>query len=378
MSHSAAVPAHHTPGTGPSPASGTTPAGGRRAAAPMISVRDLTKTFTQGSRTVEALRGVSLDVPAGSIHGIIGHSGAGKSTLVRCLTMLEKPTSGAVEVNGLDLASVSAGDLLKARRRIGMVFQHANLFHSRTVRDNVAYPLEVTGAKAAARRTRADELLALVGLEGFADSYPAQLSGGQRQRVGIARALASDPDVLLCDEPTSALDPSTTDGILDLIADLSSRLGLTVLVITHEMHVVKRLCHSVSLLDAGRIVESGDLASVAADLDSRLSSALLPLPASALAHGGLLLETLATGEAAAVPVSRLVERGAGADVELLAGSVEDLAGCRFAHHLLRLPDTVDPDSVIADLQPHGVRARLRTRAELADAQSHADDFGGAQ
>ncbi len=376
MSHSAAVPARPASGTASSPASGTSAE--PRDAAPMISVRNLTKTFAQGRRTVEALRDVCLDVPAGTIHGIIGHSGAGKSTLVRCLTMLEEPTSGAVEVNGLDLASVSAGELLRARRRIGMVFQHANLFHSRTVRDNVAYPLEVTGAKPASRRARAEELLALVGLEGYADSYPAQLSGGQRQRVGIARALASDPDVLLCDEPTSALDPSTTDGILDLIADLSSRLGLTVLVITHEMHVVKRLCHSVSLLDAGQIVESGDLAAVAADLDSRLSAALMPLPASALAHGGQLLETLATDEAASVPVSRLVERGSGADVELLAGSVEDLAGHRFAHHLLRLPDTVDPDAVIADLQQHGVRARLRTRAELADAQSHANDLGGAQ
>lgn len=259
-----------------------------------------------------------------------------------------------------------------------MVFQHANLFHSRTVRDNVAYPLEVTGAKASARRARADELLALVGLEDFADSYPSQLSGGQRQRVGIARALASDPDVLLCDEPTSALDPATTDDILDLISDLSARLGLTVLVITHEMHVVKRLCHAVSLLEAGQIVESGDLADVAADLDSRLSAALMPLPASALAEDGVLLETLATGEAARVPVTLHLARGADAEAELLAGSVEELAGRRFAHHLLRLPETVDVDAAVVELQAHGVVARRRSRADLADAQQTAQTLGGAQ
>ena len=263
---------------------------------PMIEVRGLEKTFRQGAKEIRALRGVDLAVAPGRIHGIIGQSGAGKSTLVRCLTLLEPPTSGTVSVAGKDLTRESRSGLLDSRRRIGMVFQHANLFSSRTARDNVAYPLEVAGGSdATARRARADELLALVGLEGFEGSYPAQLSGGQKQRVGIARALASDPDVLLCDEPTSALDPASTEGVLTLIEDLSRRLGLTVLVITHEMHVVKRLCHEVSLLQDGRIVQSGDLGDVASDLDSPLSAALLPLPTPHAARDQRLVEVLGPG-----------------------------------------------------------------------------------
>ena len=348
----------------------------------MISIRGLRKVYRQREREVIALDGIDLTVPTGAVHGIIGHSGAGKSTLVRCLTLLDRPTSGSVSIDGADLAQAADRDLLQARRRIGMVFQHANLLDSRTVLGNVAYPLEITGQDRSARTARARELLGLVGLQDFESSYPSQLSGGQRQRVGIARALASDPRVLLCDEPTSALDPATTDGILELIRDLSDRLGLTVVVITHEMHVVKKICTSVSLLDRGRIVEGGALTEVASTLGSRLSSALLPLPEAALDTTGALLEVLGHGSAADVPVSAVIKERFGHNVRVLAGSVEDLAGERFAHHLLALPEGLTGagglDDVVAFLQQNGYQAAQRTRTQVETAQGTAQDLGGAQ
>lgn len=349
----------------------------------MISIRGLRKIYRQGEREVVALDGIDLTVPAGAVHGIIGHSGAGKSTLVRCLTLLDRPSSGSVSIDGADLATAADRDLLQARRRIGMVFQHANLLDSRTVLGNVAFPLEVTGQGKAARADRARELLALVGLQEFENSYPAQLSGGQRQRVGIARALASDPRVLLCDEPTSALDPATTDGILELIRDLSNRLGLTVVVITHEMHVVKKICTSVSLLDSGRIVEGGALTQVASALGSRLSAALLPLPEAAWDADGQLIEVLAYGSATDVPVSTVIRDRFGLGVRILAGSVEDLAGERFAHHLVAVPDGAangpgGVEAVVGFLQDNGYRAAQRTRTQVAAAQDTAQDLGGAQ
>ena len=186
----------------------------------MIEVTDLKKVYRQPNREIRALDGVTLTVPDDSVHGVIGQSGAGKSTLVRCIAMLDRPTSGTVAINGADLTSVHASELRRARRRLGLVFQNANLFDSRTIAANVAYPLELAGVGRAERTAKAQELLGLVGLAATGEAFPAQLSGGQRQRVGIARALATDPDVLLCDEPTSALDPATTGEILDLIAAL--------------------------------------------------------------------------------------------------------------------------------------------------------------
>ncbi len=324
----------------------------------MITVTDLTKVYSQGARTVHALDGVSLTVPSGSIHGIIGHSGAGKSTLVRCLTMLDRPTSGTVSINGVDLTAARSDALRSARRRIGLVFQQANLFDSRTIAQNVAYPLEIVKADAAHRRAKVDELLGLVGLADARDAYPSQLSGGMRQRVGIARALATDPDVLLFDEPTSALDPRTTDEILNLIVSLRNS-ELAVLVITHEMHVVKRICDSVSLLEGGRIVESGPLTDVVKQLDGRLSQALLGIPPHAEDTGpGTLVDVLSAGPRALQPVVAHVSIAVGAEISILAGSVEHLAGTTFSHLRLSVPEGVDPQRVIGELRSLGADAQL--------------------
>lgn len=320
----------------------------------MITVTDLRKVYHQGTREVVALDGVSLQVPKGSIHGIVGHSGAGKSTLVRCLTLLDRPTSGSVNIDGKELTTVKDTEVRAARRRIGMVFQHANLLDSRTAAGNVAHPMELVRTPRNRIRDRAAELLKLVGLEGFEDAYPAQLSGGQRQRVGIARALAADPHVLLCDEPTSALDPATTSEILDLIQDLTNRLQLTVLVITHEMYVVKRICDSVSLLAKGRIVEHGPLREVAADLNGQLAKSLIPLPPAAIPGRGAVLEIWFSGRTASEPVLSTITRRFDVDVNVLAGSIETLAGSQFGRLRVQLADQAPVAEIMAYLRDQGV------------------------
>ncbi len=245
----------------------------------MIELKGVTKVYPRkGAESVVALDDLSLTIMDGEIHGIVGESGAGKSTLIRCLTALEKPTSGSILVDGKDLTTLSGRPLRAERRRIGMVFQGANLFEARTAAENVAYPLKVSGTPRAEREARVAELLELVGLSDRGASYPAQMSGGQRQRVGIARALAIHPSVVLADEPTSALDMETTDQILDLLKNVREQLGVTILVITHEMGVVRKICTSATLLDAGRIVESSSIEHALSDPESHLATKLIPLP----------------------------------------------------------------------------------------------------
>ena len=226
-------------------------------APPAILLRDLTREFRGRGAPFRALDGVSLTVAPGEIFGIVGRSGAGKSTLLRCVNLLERPDAGTVSVLGREMTALDEPALREARRGIGMVFQHFNLLSARTVAGNIAFPLEIAGIPRAEREARVAELLPLVGLEARRDAYPAQLSGGQKQRVGIARALASRPRVLLCDEATSALDPETTEEILALLRDIRDRLDLTVLLITHEMAVVKAICDRVAVMEAGRVIEQG-------------------------------------------------------------------------------------------------------------------------
>ena len=223
----------------------------------MIVIEDAYKTFESGARKVDAVRGVSLTIQDGEIFGVIGYSGAGKSTLIRLINLLERPTSGKIFVNGQELTALAPKELRQARRKIGMIFQHVNLMKSRTVYSNVAYPLRGSSLAKEERRNKVMNLLKLVGLEEKALAYPAQLSGGQKQRVAIARALANDPTVLLCDEATSALDPQTTQDILRLLRDVNRKLGITIVLITHEIAVVKEICTRLAVMDAGRVVEEG-------------------------------------------------------------------------------------------------------------------------
>ena len=224
---------------------------------PMIQVENLCKRFNTKGGTVEAAKNISFSIEKGEIFGIIGLSGAGKSTLVRCLNLLERPTSGTVRVNGKNLTELSEKELRKERQKIGMIFQHFNLLMQRTALDNVCFPMEIAGIKKAEARKKALEYLRIVGLEEKALSYPSQLSGGQKQRVAIARVLASDPQILLCDEATSALDPQTTKAILELIKEINRDYGITVVVITHEMSVVQEICDKVAVLERGALVETG-------------------------------------------------------------------------------------------------------------------------
>lgn len=224
---------------------------------PMIQVENLCKRFNTKGGTVEAAKNISFSIEKGEIFGIIGLSGAGKSTLVRCLNLLERPTSGTVRVNGKNLTELSEKELRKERQKIGMIFQHFNLLMQRTALDNVCFPMEIAGIKKAEARKKALEYLRIVGLEEKALSYSSQLSGGQKQRVAIARVLASDPQILLCDEATSALDPQTTKAILELIKEINRDYGITVVVITHEMSVVQEICDKVAVLERGALVETG-------------------------------------------------------------------------------------------------------------------------
>ena len=228
----------------------------------IIKVENLTKTFESKKDSLHALKNVSFSIEKGDIYGIIGLSGAGKSTLVRCMNLLERPSEGRIIVHGKSLTELSKKELRLERQKIGMIFQHFNLLQQRTVLDNVCLPLELRGIPKKERRQRAMELLKSVGLDEKASSYPSQLSGGQQQRVAIARVLANEPDILLCDEATSALDPQTTKTILDLLLDINQRLGITIVVITHEMRVVQQICKHVAVLDHGVLKETGTVSEV--------------------------------------------------------------------------------------------------------------------
>ncbi|MEQ2472114.1 methionine ABC transporter ATP-binding protein [Laedolimicola intestinihominis] len=241
----------------------------------MIEIKDLTKEFQTADGTVEALRNVNLNIQDGDIYGIIGMSGAGKSTLVRCINMLERPTKGQVLIDGQDIAKLSDKELRAVRRDVTMIFQGFNLLMQRTCLKNICFPLELIGMDKEKAKKRALELLDVVGLPDKANAYPAQLSGGQQQRIAIARALATDPKVLLCDEATSALDPKTTHAILELIRDINERLGITVIIITHQMSVVEEICNRVAILDSGSVVEEGVVSEVFSSPKSKAAKRLV-------------------------------------------------------------------------------------------------------
>jgi len=312
----------------------------------MIAIEQLAKHYAAGG--VCALAEVDLQVKAGEIFGVIGKSGAGKSTLIRCINLLERPSSGRVVVAGRDLTALDNGELRAARRDIGMVFQHFNLLSSRTVYENVALPLELAGIERSAITARVEPLLDMVGLVNERDRYPAQLSGGQKQRVGIARALANQPKVLLCDEATSALDPETTRAILALLRDINHRLGLTIVVITHEMLVIKDLCDRVAVLDGGRIVEQGEVFDVFTQPRHDATRALVSdivgqeIPAGLLERltqphlsaGGTLLRLALAGGNIDIPLLSTLTRRFNIDLNLLHGQIDEIQGRPFGSLLV--------------------------------------------
>ena len=308
----------------------------------MIELRGITQTYQGSQGPVEALKGIDLTIQPGEVFGIIGKSGAGKSSLVRVINLLNRPTTGQVIVGGQDLTQLNDAQLREARREIGMVFQHFNLLSSRTVFDNAALPLELAGMDKAAIRERVNPLLELVGLSALADRYPAQISGGQKQRVGIARALASRPKVLLSDEATSALDPETTRSILDLLRQVNRELGLTVVLITHQMQVIKQVADRVAVIEAGRIVEQGRVLDVFTRPQQAITKSLIDeilpqeLPASVLDHvrklagqlsagrTGQLLRLSYAGDSAYQPILSQLIRQFGVDMSILHGHVDEI------------------------------------------------------
>ncbi len=315
------------------------------------------KTYRAAAGEVRALDGIDLDIRAGEIFGIIGRSGAGKSSLLRTINRLESPTEGRVLVDGEDVARLDEGGLVGLRRRIGMIFQHFNLLSAKTVRANVGLPLLVAGVPAAEIATRVDEVLALVGLEGKGDSYPGRLSGGQKQRVGIARALISRPEILLCDEATSALDPETTLSILNLLRDINRRLGLTIVLITHEMSVIREICQRVLVLDRGRIAEEGPVWQVFGAPKAEATRALLrplqqALPEDIAARLGGARRSLRDGTlvelsfAGAGPADLgALAQAAGAGLALVSAAVDRIQG----HAVGRILVVVAPDARIENL-----------------------------
>ncbi len=324
----------------------------------MIEIRDLRKVLGQGDNQLAALDGVSMDVARGQIFGVLGQSGAGKSTLIRCVNLLERPTSGTVRVDRQELTALPDDALRQARQRIGMIFQHFNLLSSRTVLDNVALPLEIVGVDKRTRQRKAAELLDLVGLSDKANAYPAQLSGGQKQRVGIARALANDPGVLLSDEATSALDPQTTASILQLIKQVQQHLALTVLLITHEMSVVKQVCDGVAIMQRGRIVEQGQVADLIAQPGSLLAQQFFPQLSNTMAtHGGTLVTISFGGNTAEQPIITTLARRFNTDANILGGSIETIGGRRVGQLQVELQGG-DVAGAMRFLAAHGLQAEV--------------------
>lgn len=324
----------------------------------MIEITDVRKIYHQGDRTIAALDGVNLQVAAGEIFGVVGPSGAGKSTLIRCVNLLERPTSGSIRVNGVEMTTLDPAALRNARQRIGMIFQHFNLLSSRSVAGNVAFPLEIGGIGKARLRARVEELLALVGLSDKIDARLSQLSGGQKQRVGIARALAVEPEVLLSDEATSSLDPQNTASILELLRDLNRRLGLTILLITHEMGVVRQICDRIAVIQAGRIVEQGTVTDLVAEPDSFLARALFPPREAPVMTPGATSATITfVGEVADRPVLAELVRRFDIDVNIMGGSIQNIGGRRVGQLQVDLAGE-QVDQALAYLSDLGLRVEI--------------------
>lgn len=325
---------------------------------PIIQIQGLSKMFGTGEGAVKALAQIDLEIEAGEIFGIIGLSGAGKSTLVRCMNLLERPSEGRVIVDGNELTALDEKALRKSRRSIGMIFQGFNLLMQRTALDNVTFPLEIAGVGRREARSKARELLEMVGLADRADAYPAQLSGGMKQRVAIARALATDPKVLLCDEATSALDPTTTLSILELLKDLNRKLGVTLVIITHEMKVVEQVCSKVAIIADSAIVERGAVSEVFCHPKTAAARKLInPRAESALKPGsnGKTYRITFDGTTSERPVVADMVLACGEPVNIWFADTKDIDGKAFGHMLLQLPENpISEGKMLAYLDEHKI------------------------
>ena len=341
----------------------------------MIELKDLNKSFKVAKEELHAVRDVDLTIEDGDIYGIIGFSGAGKSTLVRCINLLERPTSGSVLIDGVDLTKLNGKELREARKNIGMIFQQFNLLSQRTVEANIRYPLEIGGVSKSDADARVKELLELVDLTEKAKAYPAQLSGGQKQRVAIARALASDPKIILCDEATSALDPITTRSILDLLKSLNEKLGVTIVVITHEMHVVEQICHHVAVMSEGQIMEKGSVHDVFLKPQSETARKLIE-PSdgqTSLANRENTLRLAFTGDESGDPVISDMTLKCGVMVNILAANTEEIGGKTFGQMLIELPkDKQTQERIEQYLQGRGIYYEVGRPAESEEASASAD------
>lgn len=314
----------------------------------MIEIKHLSKTFQMKDGAVNALKDINLTIPDGSIYGIIGMSGAGKSTLVRCINLLERPTEGSVVIDGTAMETLNAAQLRERRRDITMIFQQFNLLMQRSCLKNICFPMELAGVKKADAEKRARELLEVVGLPDKANAYPAQLSGGQKQRIAIARALATDPKVLLCDEATSALDPNTTHAILTLIKDINKKLGITVVVITHQMSVVEEICDHVAILDGGVVVEEGSVQEIFSNPKTPAAKRLVApnggsaaRDLSSFAPDDYVVRVTFNGSSTAKPLVASLAAEKGILVSVLSADTRDLSGQCYGSMLLKLPADVE-------------------------------------
>ena len=318
---------------------------------PIIEIKNLTKTFGSGENQVEALRDVNISVESGEIFGIIGLSGAGKSTLVRCINLLERPNEGQVLFHGQNMMAMNDKQLRLQRRKITMIFQSFNLLEQRTALDNICFPLELVGTPRKEAVKRAKELLEIVGLPDKANAYPVQLSGGQKQRIAIARALATDPEVLLCDEATSALDPKTTDSILKLLQEINRERGITVIIITHQMSVIEQICHRVAILDHGDVAEIGKVVDVFHNPQSEAGRRLVSPEAANLPLStweGPVARIAFNGNASADPIIATLAMDLGVKVSILGADTRNIDGKAFGTMLISLPEDLATKRKVMD------------------------------
>lgn len=310
----------------------------------MITIKNLSKIYETDGKKTEALKDINIEIKDGDIFGIMGLSGAGKSSLLRCINMLERPTKGEVLINNINMGELNSCDLRNMRKKIGMIFQHFNLLMNSTVYDNIAFPMKLTDKKNSEIKSRVEELLKVVELEDKKNAYPSQLSGGQKQRVGIARALANNPDILLSDEATSALDPSTTESILGLLKNINKKYGITIIIITHEMQVIKKICRNVAVLEDGVIVECGNVFDIFSNPKTAISKKFLKdmiseYPVDVLRDrkpNEKILKVTFTGDSAEKPFISQIVKKYNVDANIIGGKIETIQDTKFGSLIIRI------------------------------------------